>query len=125
MLKNYKKRKQQRGKGISRANRDADWSGIGVSSRTGTFACSSETRNTYAQHCAAGRSCRVSCEEGERSDDTTTDGDELLWFIAEELKLLPVFEELAPPPTTINKAGTEVECRTMYAPLLAGASIRS
>ena len=50
--------------------------------------------------------------------DAVTDGDELLWFIAEELKLLPIFEELAPPPTTINKAGKEVECRTMYAPLV-------
>jgi hypothetical protein len=50
--------------------------------------------------------------------DTVTDGDELLWFIAEELKLLPVFEDLAPPLAKTNKDGKEVRCRTMYSPLL-------
>lgn len=51
--------------------------------------------------------------------DAVTDGDELLWFIAEELKLLGVFEELAPPPTTIRvSTGEEVKRRTMYSPLV-------
>ena len=55
---------------------------------------------------------------GVMAADATTDGDELLWFIAEELKLLPVLEVLAPPPTRVNKDGKEVQCRSMYSPLL-------
>ncbi|MDP3983770.1 MAG: transposase, partial [Acidimicrobiia bacterium] len=55
---------------------------------------------------------------GVMAADATTDGDELLWYVAEELKLLSTFEILAPPPTRINKAGKEVQCRTMYSPLL-------
>ena len=52
--------------------------------------------------------CRREKLSGIMAADTTTDGDELLWFIAEELKLLPVLEQLAPPPTRINKVAAPI-----------------
>lgn len=50
--------------------------------------------------------------------DATTDGDELLWFLAEELKLLALLDDLAPPTTRVDKDGREVKCRAMYSPLV-------
>ncbi len=51
--------------------------------------------------------------------DEATEGDELLWFIAEELELLPIFEALAPPSTRVDEeTGKKVECRSMYQPLV-------
>ena len=48
-----------------------------------------------------------------------TDADEMLWFLAEELKLISVLEELSPPETRFDeKKGKEVRRRTNYAPLM-------
>jgi len=53
------------------------------------------------------------------SAEGPTDVDELLWFIAEELKLLPVFEGLAPPPTYVRpETGEVVRRRNGYGPLV-------
>jgi hypothetical protein len=52
---------------------------------------------------------------GIMSAEDSAAGDELLWFIADELELLPLIEELAPPPTRVDKkTGKEVKCRQMY-----------
>lgn len=51
--------------------------------------------------------------------DEATEGDELFWFIAEELKLLSVLESLAPPSTRVDEeTGKEIRCRNMYPPLV-------
>jgi len=51
------------------------------------------------------------------SAEGPTDVDELLWFVADELGLLPVFEDLAPPPTYVHReTGKVVQRRTGYGP---------
>lgn len=51
--------------------------------------------------------------------DQPTDADEMMWYLAEVLKLLGVFEALAPPPTYIDKkTGKEVKRRTNYPPVV-------
>jgi len=48
-----------------------------------------------------------------------TDADEMLWFLAEELKLVSVLEELSAPESRFDeKKGEEVRRRTNYAPLV-------
>jgi hypothetical protein len=51
--------------------------------------------------------------------DQPTDADEMLWFISQELKLVSVLQELAPPPTRIDEqSGKEIQCRQTYPPLV-------
>ena len=51
------------------------------------------------------------------SAEEATEGDELLWFVIEELELLSALESLRPPPKrTPAKTGKEIICRTMYQP---------
>jgi len=56
--------------------------------------------------------------EGLVSAEGSTDVDELLWFVSDELKLLPVFESLKPPATYRDKKGEVVKRRTNYTPLV-------
>ena len=44
----------------------------------------------------------------------TTNADELLYVIVDELELLPLFEDLSPPATRTNTEGKEVKRRFMY-----------
>ena len=49
---------------------------------------------------------------------SSTDADELLWFISDELELTPLLAELRPPAVRKRaENGKEVGRRTMYAPL--------
>ena len=63
--------------------------------------------------------------ERERRIDSIVDGsqptevDELLWFMGEELKLIPALEALAPPEKYVDKkTGREVTRRRMYSALV-------
>jgi len=48
-----------------------------------------------------------------------TEADEMLWFLAEELKLLKAFEALAPPETYFDEErGKEIKRRRMYPALV-------
>ena len=48
-----------------------------------------------------------------------TEADEMLWFLAEELKLTKAFEELAPPETYFDEEkGKEIKRRRMYPALV-------
>ena len=51
--------------------------------------------------------------------DSATQGDELLWLLADELKLLLALSELRAPSTYLDeKTGEQIARRTMYEPLL-------